>query len=423
MKTESLRERIAAVREKLEPIRFRYLRVLRVVIFYWLFMSSCQASNLRSDDVLEGNPIFYHGMNAVSLLVGFILLCGLFVLYDPTARRRFCKQKPEKKGIFSESLFVLGSYEFLLEAAGLALLPLLFDTEAYVSPLYLIFRHSDFGGAGRYFLYLLTVFPIFLLIELFMRVRTRSYWRTLTYEEAKDKHFDGVALTFLCAVVVLGYPFIVRFYIGALTLALAFVIRFAPWVLLGIAAIVLVCSVLMYLRAFRIRHKFFRRLRKSCRLHDIAFPRIERPYRSLFTQKRADYQFTLELHGKRYACKLIGAMAKDMPMIFCDQESGYFKYGFQFRQKDIVFWRSWFTHSFEATGADRKILIILPAPRKMKAIHMQHLFSAGKVSFISEGKAERTLDNASEVYGASVFSGSGFLNAIERDCLDRSEKF
>jgi hypothetical protein len=161
-------------------------------------------------------------------------------------------------------------------------------------------------------------------------------------------------------------------------------------------------------------------LKRVCREENITISAINRPYRSLFTQKRSDFQFTVEMHGKIYACKLIGAMSKNMPMIICDKDSGYFKYGYQFRGKDIVFWREWFVHSFEAPDADQKIIIVSPAPRRMLAVHMHTVFATDNVTFISEGKGERPLENASTVYGATVFSGSGLINALKRDCLDKT---
>ena len=38
MEEKTLGQRIAEIREKLEPYRFRYLRILRTVIMYWLLM-------------------------------------------------------------------------------------------------------------------------------------------------------------------------------------------------------------------------------------------------------------------------------------------------------------------------------------------------------------------------------------------------
>lgn len=421
MNEKTLRQRIAEIREKLEPYRFRYLRVFRTVIFYWLFMEGVSLSFV-SDEVLEENPLM-HGTTALSMLIVFVLLSGVFILYDPTARRRFCKAPPKETGVFSELIFVLRSYEFWMEAVVLALLPLLFGIEVYVHPLYFVFKHTDFGYWQLYLLYIFMILPIFLLIEVFMRVRTRRFWRTLTYDDAKDRHMDAVVLTFLSVLIIFGYSLIANVYVSMIVLAVGVLWLCGFWVFLAAACLLLLCLVRMYARAIRIRRKFLKRLKKLCRAEDITISEIERPYRSLFTKKRADFQFTVEMHGKTYACKMIGAPAKNMPMLFCDKETGYVKYGYRFRGKEIVFWRSWFTHGFEAPNADKKILIVLPAPRQMFAVHMHTLFATDNVTYISEGKGERPLENASVLYDVTVFSGSGFINAIKRDCLDKSADF
>jgi cbb3-type cytochrome oxidase subunit 3 len=420
MKTCS--ERISAIREKLEPYRFRYFRILRTIIFYWLFMEGV-ALSFVSDETMEENPMMGHGTTALSMLIVFVLLAGIFILYDPTARRHFCKAPPKETSVFSEGLFVLRSYEFWAEAVGLLLLPLLFGPGVYAHPLYLIFRHADFDYWQLYFYYVLFVLPVFLMIELSMRVRTRHFWRTLTYEDAMSKHMDAVALAFLSVLIIFGYSLAARIYIAMIALTIGVLLRMSPLVLLALLGIFLICLAFLYTRAFCIRRKFLKRLKKVCRTENITISEMKRPYLSLFTQKRNEFQFTVEMHGKTYACKMIGAMAKNAPMLFCDRDTGYFKFGYQFRGKDIVFWREWFTHSFDAPNADKKIIIVIPAPRLMRAVHMHTLFATDNVTFISEGKGERSLDNASVVYDSTVFSGSGFINALKRDCLDKSADF
>ena len=54
---------------------------------------------------------------------------------------------------------------------------------------------------------------------------------------------------------------------------------------------------------------------------------------------------------------------------------------------------------------------------------MHTLFATDNVTFISEGRGVRTLDNASILYDATVFSGSGFINALKRDCLDKTADY
>jgi hypothetical protein len=299
MEEKTLRQKIAEVREKLEPYRFRYLRVFRTVIFYWLFMEGVSLSFV-SDEVLEENPLM-HGTTALSMLIVFVLLSGVFILYDPTARRRFCKAPPKETGVFSELIFVLRSYEFWMEAVALALLPLLFGIEVYAHPLYFVFKHTDFGYWQLYLLYIFMILPIFLLIEVFMRVRTRCFWRTLTYDDAKDRHMDAVVLTFLSVLIIFGYSLIANVYVSMIVLAVGVLWLCGFWVFLAAACLLLLCLVRMYARAIRIRRKFLKRLKKLCRAEDITISEIERPYRSLFTKKRADFQFTVEMHGKTYA--------------------------------------------------------------------------------------------------------------------------
>ena len=423
MNEKTLGQRIAEIREKWEPYRFKYFRILRTVIMYLLFTNGVMKASVLSEDTAQDQPLFFHGMMCFSMIVVFVLFCGIFVLYDPTARRHFCKEKPQEKSVWSEAAYVLRSYEFIVEAVCLALLPLVFKADMYVHPAYLIFRRTELSFWETYGAYLLTVLPVFLVIEFFMRVRTRSFWRTLTYEEAADKHMDAVVLIFLSALILVGYPLIAGIYLVTFAMILAVIVKYGIWVLLGAACVFLVWCAFAYARALRIRRKFLKRLKKVCREENITISEISRPYCSLFTQKRADFQFTVEMRGKVYACKMIGAMAKNMPMLFCDREEGYFKYGYQFRGKDIVFWREWFTHGFEAPNADKKIIIVLPAPRQMQAVHMHTLFATDNVTFISEGRGVRTLDNASILYDATVFSGSGFINALMRDCLDKTADY
>ena len=153
-KKGTLGERISAIRERLEPYRFRYFRIFRTVILYGLLMKGVELS-LLSGEVAEEDPLMWHATTALSLLIVFFLLAGVFILYDPTARRHFCKAPPKETSIFSEWIFVLRSYEFRAEAVCLILLPLLFGPGVYVHPLYMIFRRADFGYWQLYFLYLL----------------------------------------------------------------------------------------------------------------------------------------------------------------------------------------------------------------------------------------------------------------------------
>ena len=411
------RARRLALIAKWDPIRFRYGRIVRYLIFYFVFI---MAVKVTANPVSVDDPDFMVrcAASALAMLISFIFLDGVFVLYDPTARRHFCKAPPKETGPFSEWKFALCSYEFLSKMVTLAILPTFWSTAYFVYPLAMFFNRTDFSRWEIWGLYLLTVLPIMAVIDLFMRVRTRRYWRDLDVEEAIDKRFDLLAMIWLCVLIVFGVGF-VGFYFTAFGLLIG--ILFMPGVVPTILGVIVALFLLKYIRAFWIRARFIKKLKKVCKEEDVELSRLSHPYRSIFFKKSSAYEFTVKLNGKTYACKMISATFKSVPMIFTDKESGYFKFGIQVRKNELFTFRSWFTHGFEAPEADQKILIVNPAPHSMKAIQLYTAYSSEKTEFVTEGKHERPLDNASAVYDATVFSGSGFLNAVKRNCLDKRD--
>ena len=97
-------------------------------------------------------------------------------------------------------------------------------------------------------------------IDLFMRVRTRRFWRTLDEEEALGKRFDVLAVVWLCILIIFGLGFVAGFYFA--TLVLLIEILLMPGVLLTILGAVLLVFLLFYVRALRLRVRFISRLKK-----------------------------------------------------------------------------------------------------------------------------------------------------------------
>lgn len=418
-----MKEKISAIREKLEPFRFYVFRWIRVFLLYYFYITITDLATFSlpggDPEHVNYNPMMYHGSASISVLLAFILVCGLFVLYDPTARRHFAKNPPPEKTLFSEWLHVFKTYEFWVDIVGLAVLPLLIKTEIFAHPLWLFFRRTDFGKMEEYLLYLAIIFPLFFVIELIMRVRTRRYWRDLTYDEAMEKHFDWLALGFQLLLLIVFYPLLSQFYSMTLIWAIAFILF--PFSLVAIAGILILAWICSCIRALNVRRKFLRKLKKLCKTENIEISKIYRPYLSVFLRKNHDFHFTVERGGKTYACKMIAAKSKNAQMVFLDEDTGYFKFGFQFRSNDVVFWRSRFYHSFEAPNADKKIYIISPVPYEIRAVSTVTAFQSEGTTFVKESKRFRVLDNASALYDATLFSGEGFLGALMRNCLDKSD--
>ncbi|MBQ8496347.1 MAG: hypothetical protein IJ489_02700 [Clostridia bacterium] len=418
-----MREKIKSFLQKAEPFRFYGLRVIRVFLMYYLFIivaDLCTFSIPGGDpEMWNYNPVQHHGSASFALLITFICVCGIFVLYDPTARRHFCKNPPPEKTIFSEWGHIFFTYEFWCDVVGLVLFPLIVKSEVYDHPIWFFFRRDDLGEWTKYGLYLLTILPVFLIVEWIMRVRTRRYWREMTRAEAESGHLDGLALVFLSLLLIVGAPFVAQFYL--MTFFAIIWVAFFPTTLLVVVGILAVVWLLSVIRALRIRRKFIRKLKKVCKTENIEISEIYHPYLSVILRKNHDFHFTVKQDGKTYACKMIAALSKGAQMVFLDEDIGYFKHGFQFRKHDIVFFRPKFYHSFEAEGADKNIYIVSPVPYEIRAVATQVTFQSEGTDFITESKRFRVLDNASALYGGTLFSGDGFISALKRHCLDKSE--
>ncbi len=417
MKFRTGKRRIDVINTYLDPIRFYGFRLMRMAIFYWAFLVACRGGTANipggDPDMYNYNPSDHHAVATLFMLFIFIFIAGIFILYDPTARRRFCKAPPPETHLFSEELWVLRSYEFWCDVIGLTILPLLIKTDLYAHPLYFFFRREDFSQTETYLRYLLTIFPIMLLIRFILRVRTRRHWRDLSFEEAKAKKLDWLKILFLWYITLIGFGLgVISLYLEIFRALMVAVIMFP----LPILAVILLIVSLRYLRAVRIRRSFLKRLKKICKDENFELSEIKHPYRSIFFRNH-DYHFTVRAYGKTYACKLLASVSKNSPMIFIDEIFGYHKMSIRLKSSEFVLFRKKFYHDFESPNADHKVLIVSPAPHTMRVIETTVAFVADDTTYVKESARFRYLDNASHVFGATIFSGSGFLNALERNCL------
>ena len=411
--------RIRSINNRLDPFRYYGLRLLRTVVFYHAFIIAAEMSVLKipfgdSSFVSEYNPFRHHFAGTFSIFVVFVIVAGIFILYDSTARRRFCKNPPEETHYFSEHLGILHSYEFLCHAVALVILPLTSKTEIFEHPIMLLFGKREYTELGIYLRYLLVVYPAFLIIELLLRLRTRTYWRDLDKEEAMDKHFDLVKILFLWILITFVYGYLAQFYLPAIPILISYFAYPITWIILF--AIIFTITLYRRIRAIRIRKKFIKKLSDFCKDPRFELSKIKHPYRSVFFDDRS-YHFTVKAYGKTYACKMIAAVSKDAKMVFLDEQIGYFKSELKVKNSELTIFRKKFHHGFDAPETDHKVLIISPAPHTILAVNTKVAFSSENVTYVKESKEFMYVDNATNIFGATVFSGAAFINALDRNCL------
>lgn len=166
---------------------------------------------------------------------------------------------------------------------------------------------------------------------------------------------------------------------------------------------VIVLGPLLYrpIRALIKRRAFLKKLRQTCAQKGIALSQIDLPYRSIF-QTTDSESFSVTIDGKRYACKLLGAIRRGAPLVLFANGEGGFVRTVRFARADLFTRVTKFEFGFEAECD--KILIVNPVPKKI---------------FQGINGMNVPLDNGDTVGGYKFFTASGFLGALERNCIER----
>lgn len=394
-----------------DMVRYYLFRPLRAYLFYMAFRTASLASIYvlpDSDPEIVGyHALRFHLTCSFSILIVFAFMTGLFVLYDPMARRRFVRKKKDDNGMFSEHLGVIMSYDFWCDLLGLMIMPAVMREELFSHILYVYFRLENFSFWQGYGLYLLTILPIFAVIQLLFRVRTREFWRELSEKDTKGIHGDAAKLGLFYLLILFGYSWLGRFYLPMIPTLISLIKK--PAVLAAIAAILLFLALYSRLRAFRIRRKFFRMLKKTCRENDFALSKITHPYLSILTKDK-EFHFTVKAYGKTYACKLLAATSRSAQMVFFHNGEGVYRKMLSIRgvELPISMFKKKFYYEFDEGGmVDHKVLIVSPAPHTI---------------LIEGGNRTYFLDNGASVNGNFLYAGQAFLNALNRNCIGVSER-
>jgi hypothetical protein len=154
-----------------------------------------------------------------------------------------------------------------------------------------------------------------------------------------------------------------------------------------------------WLRAFLARRKFVSRLEKMSRREPV---KVNHPYRSVISLKEGVSDFAVESKGKKYTCKLISTHNPLAPLYV--GSDGIYRIVHRIHLRDFEFFRWEKEGSFAFEGEEQKVLIINPVPRKVFGSHLDKTWP---------------LDNGDRVGEYRIYTASAFLNALERECLDR----
>ncbi len=415
------------IRKYFDPVSHYVLRPVRVMLFYFAFLYVVKES---TDELPFGNPEYYdyspekyHLCCTASLVLVYLVIARVFALYDGTARRRFFRYPIEERHRFSEHIGILRSSDFLYNAIGLALLPIFVGLEVFSHPLYFLFPIEKLGKPTLYLLYLLCILPLMLLVDIAFRLRTRTFWRTLSTDEANGVCLDFLKLAVCLVLIAIGYSYMAPLYLASVPVLVYIFLRCIRtpvfWIIL--VSLVFAFALGKRMRALYLQRRFLHRLQKLCKKESIELSSIRHPYRSIFRYDDKP-NFILTLCGRTYAVKLFPALSKDEEMIFADETIGYFKRSLRIRRHEFYSSRRNFRYAFDGEGADHKILLVLPAPHTVQYAETRKAFTENDVVYLKESGRYRKLYDASSLFDMTIYSGQAFLHTLERGYIHIGKK-
>ena len=306
-------------------------------------------------------------VGAAAALVLFFLLVRTATLYDRPLRKRYAESGGNRP-----LRFLLCGVRFWAETAGFALLlPLLFLLQ-------LPARLSAFRAFGR------------------MNESREPYAERKAYRGALTRIALG------CALGAIGAELLARLCCGvwpALSTILTPGVLAVLLPLLG--ALLLLPPAFRLLRAWRKRRSFLKKLKAVCAEKGYALSEIRRPYASLLFLTAGE-DFSLQMDGRRYSCKLVCARRRGTPMTVRENGVCAFEHTIRLTKIELFTYETQIAFGYEA--ADKKVLIVNPVPKVLQ-------------------KDEQTktvpLDNGDTVGGSIVYAATGFLTALGRGRLGR----
>ncbi len=358
--------------------------------------------NLFDEEMLSERAV---GMwNFAFLLFIFESTCAAWNRHATSAREPFFAKYAQGRR-FGKVKSVFLSVDLYVEFACIALL-------SAILPLSLVYDCvglSLFGEGYGKAQVLPVILPILLVLEILAHLSARSAWvvERMQTKGSKDKNelaqtvkgLATVAIVYLAAALVIpwGLPFLVT--IGNLGSGAV------VFLYIGIALLVAALAVVVafYVRAILKRREFVRQLTKVCREQSATLSDVKKPCLSvLFQQKGVD--FTVEYKGAVHACKLVASVFPTSPIVFSDTGEGIRQDTLRLFKINLLHLNTLLDFRMEDAPADsRKIVIVLPVPNT--------------VYVSTEGSTPRPADTGERMGAYTLYTATGFLNALDRGNL------
>ena len=258
--------------------------------------------------------------------------------------------------------------------------------------------------------------------------------------------FELIKIT---VVYALAFPVLPAVFMLILSTVLTFGV-FTVWIWVAVFTAILLTFVFRALSAISVRLRFLKRLKCAAAAEGYVLSKIQRPILSVFIPDK-DEDFTLTKDGKSYSCKLVGFSHRSRPVFISPS-------GVITQKHTVSFLKMTFFHVMQDTryelSGERKIVILTPMPKKVyinygrtdtapddgdggttpsyfavasvaKGGGIKHaratdrsIHGPGYISDVDRGVI-KPFETGERVGDVKFFTPSGFISAIDNDCLDR----
>lgn len=348
----------------------------------------------------------------VSMVIMFLLYYSVVRIttkYDVTIREKYAARS-EAVGSFKGKLsLVLTWRRFWGELCAFILIIALLPPKWFSIGLSVLLGEES---ANLKLKYLLILVPSFIALNLLARLSTLKFFTSGGYQKTEFETDKAADKEYASEMIRALIPYAVGSAALCFVLPALLVMLPAFKELVTVGNIILLCIVIAalfsakYVRAWSKRRKFIKDLKSICRERGLECSGVKDPYRSVFKVCSDGESFTVTAaSGRKYSCKLISVIKKTSPFYVAYNGSCTVVHPFYIIKKQLTLFQYESAYLFRYESDLPKIVIINPTPNQ--------IFS------ISQDKRVSEIASGDKVGDYKVFTATAFLNALERDVLEK----
>lgn len=337
----------------------------------------------------------------ILVILSFYSLTRTFLVHHSHYRKLFFEGNEPRLTFAKKARFIFTSPDFYLESmityAMIAILPYRFGYTTLINTLSFL---TPVSISMTKFYTILIMFPTVLLLNTVAYFSTLNHW-IVNYQSDKRNDHENSFIKNLAMVVII-YLVVTPLFPASASVIITFANVLGNVATLIIIAVLLLATLATcYANAFLKRRKFIKRLRHICQGQGWELSKIKMGYLSLLRQT-SGASFTLHQGDQSFACKLICGIRKSSPLFLDAAGNAKTVHTIRLGRFELFHYVHSFRFDFESDH--KKIIVITPIPHKV---------------FRSGGGANKEIDVGEKINEYQIYNATGFLNAIERNCVGK----